>query len=508
MTTEETSARERTDTVPAERRMPRRQAIGLLLGPALGLLAFGLLAAFAHDLSTDAAIVAGVTVLMAVWWMTEAIPFAATALLPLALFPLTGVAEIGDAAAPYASDIVFLFLGGFVIALAMQKWQLHRRIALRTVLAVGTRPTRLIAGFMVASCFISMWVSSSATTMMMLPMGMSVIALLKREGTELDQNFSTCLLLGIAYAATISTTATIVATPGNAFVVAYMAEAHDVHISFAQWMMVGTPLAAVFLVLAWLVLTRVVFPPRIQEIPGGERLIRGQLHELGRMGRGELIVAVLFVATALSWVFFPLLGGMEPVAAVAPWLGNVSESGIAVIAALACFLIPVRPRAGEMLMRWEDAKDLPWGVLLMFGGGLSMSAMITQTGLSTWIGDRVAGLGGIPVVVLIVVIAVLILFLTELTSTTATVTTYVPVLGGIAVGLGLEPLVLVLPTVFAAGFAFMLPVATPPNAIAISTGHVTIGQMMRGGLLLNLIGVVLVPLAILTLGGWVFSLTW
>ncbi|GAB3476964.1 SLC13 family permease [Nocardiopsis coralliicola] len=493
------------DAAPPSR-MPRRQAIGLALGPLLGGAVFLALLAGADGLAFDACAVAGVTVLMAVWWMTEAIPFAATALLPLALFPLFGVAEIGEAAAPYASETVFLFLGGFVMALAMQKWELHRRIALRTVLMVGTKPRRIIAGFMIATCFISMWVSSTATTMMMLPMGMSVVALLRKDGAEVDRNFSTCLLLGIAFAATISTTSTMVATPSNAFVVAYMAEAHDVHISFAQWMAVGTPLALVFLAIAWFLLTRVVFPPRIAAIPGGEELIRSQHSALGRMGRGERIIAAVFVTTAVSWIAIPLLAGTPAVAAAVPWLSRFSEAGIAILAALACFLIPVRPSRGQMLMQWEDAKELPWGILLMFGGGLSMSAMITQTGLSAWIGDRVTVLQGVSAVVVVIVVAVLMLFLTELTSTTATVTTYVPVFGGIAVGLGMDPLLLVLTTVFAAGFAFMLPVATPPNAIAISTGYITIGQMIRGGLWLNLVGIALVPIAVLTLGTWVFGL--
>ncbi|WP_017591811.1 SLC13 family permease [Nocardiopsis potens] len=487
-------------------RMPLRRALGLVLGPLLGAAAHLALSAWADGLDFQACAVAGVTVLMAVWWMTEALPFAATALLPVALFPLLGVADVAEAAAPYASGTVFLFLGGFVMALAMQKWGLHRRIALRTVLATGTRPTRIIAGFMIATCFISMWVSSTATTMMMLPMGLSVVALLRRDGAELDRNFSTCLLLGIAFAATISTTATVVATPGNAFVVAYMAEAHGVHISFAQWMAVGTPLALVFLAVAWFLLTRIVYPPRIDELPGGRELIREQYARLGRMGRGERITAAVFVTTALSWIFIPLISGTGPVQAVAPWLGRFSEAGIAVLAALACFLLPVRPSRGQMLMEWEDAKDLPWGILLMFGGGLSMSAMITRTGLSAWIGDRVAVLEGVPTAAVVVAVAVLMLFFTELTSTTATITTYVPVFGGIALGLGMDPLVLVLTTVFAAGFAFMLPVATPPNAIAIATGHITIGQMVRGGWWLNLVGIALVPLAVLTLGAWVFSL--
>lgn len=493
-----------TESGTAEQRMPRRRVLGLFLGPVLGTATFLSTSLTSSELDFAACGVAGVTVLMAVWWMTEAIPFAATALLPLALFPVLGVGDIDEVAAPYASDVVFLFLGGFVLALTMQRWGLHRRIALRIVLRVGTHPTRLIGGFMLATAMISMWVSSTATAMMMLPMGLSILALLRQNG-EVDQNFSICLMLGIAYGATMSTTSTVVATPANAFVVAYLAQSHGIEITFLQWMLIGTPLSLVFLVIAWFLLTRVIFPPRITQLPGGEALIRQQLRELGPIGRGEGMITTLFGATALSWILIPLLGDWEPVAATAPWLAHVSEAGIAVTAAILCFLLPVRPGRDEMLMRWEDAKDLPWGILLMFGGGLSMSAAITATGLSDWLGGHVAGLRGVSPLLLIVLIAALVLVLTELTSTTATVATYVPVMGGIAVGLGHDPLILVMTTVFAAGFAFMLPIATPPNAIAIASNHVTIGQMVRGGVGLNLVALALVPLTVYTLAAWVLS---
>lgn len=493
-----------TETEPVQR-MPRRRAVGLVLGPLLGIAVFLLTSATSDVLTTPACAVAGITVVMAVWWTTEAIPFAATALLPIALFPVFGVAEIDAVAAPYASDVVFLFLGGFLLALTMQRWGLHRRIALHIVTAVGTRPTRLIGGFMLATTLLSMWVSSTATAMMMLPMGMSIITLLKSDGGTVDKNFPPCLILGITYAATMSTTSTIVATPGNAFVVAYLEQNHGIEISFAQWMLVGTPLSLVFLAIAWFLLTRFIYPPRIDEIAGGEALIRQQLRDLGPIGRGEGTIACVFAATALSWIFIPLLSEWAPVATLAPWLANVSEAGIAVTAAIVCFLLPVRPGTDQMLMRWEDARDVPWGILLMFGGGLSMSAMITETGLSAWLGSHVAGLRGVPVVLVIIFIAVLILGLTELTSTTATIATYVPVMGGIAVGLGHEPLVLVMTTVFAAGFAFMLPIATPPNAIAIGSRAVTIGQMVRGGAWLNLVAIALVSITMYTLAAWVFS---
>ncbi|NIJ12776.1 sodium-dependent dicarboxylate transporter 2/3/5 [Saccharomonospora amisosensis] len=488
----------------------RRQWIGLTLGPILAVVAFLLLPG---DLPTPARITGAVAVLMAVWWVSEALPLAATALLPLVLFPFLGVSEIEDAAAPYADDVIFLFMGGFMIALAMQRWNLHKRIALRTVLSVGTRPVMLIAGFMIATAFLSMWVSNTATAVMMVPIGVSVLGLVSQLGAAEggsggDRNFSTALLLGIAYAASIGSLSTIIGTPPNTLLVGYLEDNFDISISFGEWMLFGLPISVVFLFLAWLLLTRVVFPPKLKSLPGGQELIREQLAELGPMSRGERNALAVFVLAAVSWIVIPALADVDAIAGALPWLDNISDAGIAMAAAVVLFALPVEGRRGVRTLDWDHAKQLPWGILLLFGGGLSLSSHFTDTGLSKWIGQQVGGLAGLPVILVAAVVVLLVLLLTELTSNTATTAAFLPILGGVAVGLGHGPMVLVVPAALAATCAFMLPVATPPNAIAFGSGHVTIGQMVRGGVWLNVVGLVLVTLAAYTLGGWVLGLNY
>ncbi|GAA3728471.1 sodium-dependent dicarboxylate transporter 2/3/5 [Spinactinospora alkalitolerans] len=483
---------------------PARRRIGLLVGVLLAGAAF---LALPDSLSTGGRITAAIAILMAVWWMTEAIPIPATALLPLVLFPLFGVSAIGDVAAPYADDIIFLFMGGFMLALAMQRWNLHRRIALTIVAAVGTSPVMLIAGFMLATGFITMWVSNTATSVMMLPIGLSVLGLVTQLGDgKGDANFSTSLMLGIAYSSSIGSVSTIIGTPPNALMVGYLADNHGIEIGFGQWMLIGVPLAAVFLVLAWVVLTRFVYPPKIKRLPGGRALIREQLHEMGPMSRGEWTVLAVFVCAALAWVFVPLLADSATVGGALPWLANVSDAGIAMTVAVALFLIPVDARKGVAVLDWETALKLPWGVLLLFGGGLSLSSQFTATGLSEWIGGRVGVLNMVPGWVLILIVAALVLLLTELTSNTATAATFLPVMGGVAVGLDMDVMTLIIPTALAASLAFMLPVATPPNAIAFGSGYIKIGQMVKAGIWLNLIALVLVMIVMYTVAAWAFGL--
>nr|WP_245857112.1 DASS family sodium-coupled anion symporter [Actinoalloteichus hoggarensis] len=479
--------------------------MGLGAGPVVFLAALLLLP---DTLAPEGKATAAIALLMAIWWMTEAIPIPATALLPLVLFPVLDVAPLADVAPPYANDIIFLFMGGFMLALAMQRWNLHKRIALRTVLAVGTSPRMLVAGFMVATGFVSMWVSNTATAVMMLPIGLSVLGLVKQLGDgKGDPNFGSALMLGIAYAASIGSLGTIIGTPPNTLLVGYLADNHDINIGFGQWMLFGVPIAVVFLLLTWLVLTRFVYPPRMKELPGGRELIQEQLAKLGPLSRGEKLTLLVFVLAAVSWISVPLLADVEAIATALPFLANVSDGVIAMVVAVLLFLLPVEPRKGVNVLDWETAKELPWGVLLLFGGGLSLSGQFTTTGLSTWIGERVTALGVLPLVVLIALVAVLVLFLTELTSNTATAATFLPILGGVALGLGLDPMLLAIPVALAATCAFMLPVATPPNAIAYGSGYVTINQMVRAGVWLNLIAVALITIAMYALAGLVFGLT-
>ncbi|MUL40362.1 DASS family sodium-coupled anion symporter [Streptomonospora sp. PA3] len=491
------------DTAEAESGLTRKR-IGLAAGVVLAAVLYLVLP---DSLSYEGKVTAAVAALMAAWWMTEAIPLPATALLPLVLFPVLVGVDIADVAAPYADDVIFLFMGGFMLAMAMQRWNLHRRIALAVVAAVGTSPVMLVAGFMLATGFITMWVSNTATTVMMLPIGLSVLGLVNQLGDgKGDANFSTSLMLGIAYAASIGSVSTLIGTPPNAFMAGYLSQNHGIEVGFGQWMMVGLPLAAVFLVVAWFLLTRVIYPPGIRTLPGGRQLIRDQLHEMGPMSRGEWTVLAVFVCAAVSWVGIPLLADTAPIAEALPWLADISDAGIAMAVAVALFVIPVKPREGVAALDWQTALQLPWGILLLFGGGISLSVRFEESGLSNWIGEQVGLLSAVPAWVVVLIVAVLVLLLTELTSNTATATIFLPVLAGVAVGMNLDVLLLVVPAALAASLAFMLPVATPPNAIAFGSGYIRIGQMVRAGVWLNASAVVLIMATMYGVAYWVFSM--
>ena len=518
-----------------ERPTVLRRMIGLSAGVLMALLVFFLMPG---DMEVWPRLTAATAVLMAIWWMTEAIPIPATALLPLVIFPVlvpagdagsadeaVGGVSVDDVGASYGNNIIFLFMGGFMLALAMQRWNLHRRIALLTLSLMGSKPVNLIAGFMIATGFLSMWVSNTATAVMMLPIGISVLMLVQRirrgeepgsvsdSGDEhaeaqekqeaIRSNFGTALMLGIAYAASVGSVSTIIGTPPNALLAGHMSENHDMTIGFGHWMLVGLPIALVMLVAVWLLLTRVLFRPEIDEIPGGSDLMRSELQKLGPMSAGEIRVLVIFVAAAVSWVTIPLVStylmGMDD-----PF---ISDAGIAMVVGLLLFLLPGGAKPGVRLLDWEYAAKLPWGVLLLFGGGLALSGQFGDSGLSVWLGEQMEGLGGIPVWVLVLVAAGGVLFLTEMTSNTATAATFLPVASGVAMGTGVDPLVLAAPVALAATCAFMLPVATPPNAIAYGSGYVTIGQMVRGGFWLNILSLAVITLVSMTVLVWVFGLT-
>ncbi|MDV8002439.1 DASS family sodium-coupled anion symporter [Rhodococcus sp. IEGM 1408] len=506
-----------------------RKVVGTVAGLAAAVLVYVLMPG---DLEHNARLTAAVAVLLGIWWMTECIPIPATALVPLIVFPVLGDGiSVDDVGGQYGNNIIFLFMGGFLIAIAMQRWNLHRRIALLTVRAMGTRSTRVVAGFMIATAFLSMWVSNTATAVMMLPIGVSVLMLASELGTgsrggadgdggeeasgmpEMDasadprsdavkeavirSNFGTALMLGIAYAASVGSLATIIGTPPNTLLAGYLSAEHDIQLGFGQWMLVGLPLATVMLVITWFLLTKVLFKPEIERIPGGRALFDDELAKLGPVSSGETRVLAVFVAAGVSWVAVPLLFETRP----------ISDAGIALLAGLLLFLLPAGTARGVRLLTWDAALGLPWGVLLLFGGGLALSAQFSGSGLTDWIGEQASALGALPVILLVAVAAAGIIFLTELTSNTATAATFLPVAGGVALGLEVDPMLLAVPVALAATCAFMLPVATPPNAIAYGSGYVTIGQMIRGGLWLNIIGLVLITLVTMTLLVWVFGLT-
>ena len=491
-------------------RVSRRAWIGRFAGPVAAILLYLVLPSGESGLSQGGRATVAIGILMAVWWVTEALPLAATALLPLALFPVTGVLPMEDAAAPYANDLIFLFMGGFMLALAMQRWGLHRRIALQTIRAVGTTPVRMIGGFMIASAGLSMWVSNTATTVMMLPIGLAVLKLVFDRVDDVDSddpeqitgdgapNFATGLMLGIAYAASIGSLATVIGTPPNTFLIAYLSENHDINIGFGTWMLFGLPLAIVFLVIAWVVITKVLYPPQMDEIPGGRELIADELTDMGPMSRGEKVVLSVFTLTALLWISRSLF--LQDLFAGTTMEG-IDDAAIGIGAAIVLFGWPIDREHGVFALDWETAKDLPWGILLLFGGGLSLAAGVSETGVDAFIGQQVQSLGGFPVFALIFVVVAIVIVLTELTSNTATTAAVVPILGGVATGLGYGPMVLVVPAALAATCAFMLPVATPPNAIVFGSGHITIQQMARIGIVLNVIGLVLITLLMMALAG-------
>ncbi|MDP2260271.1 MAG: SLC13 family permease [Caulobacter sp.] len=516
-----------TEGVSSKSRPPALIWTLRLVGMAAALAVWSLLGG-SQGLSMDARIVAAVATLMAIWWITEAIPLAMTSLLPIVLFPLLTERSIGETTAPYANPVIFLFLGGFLIAIAMEKWNLHRRMALLTIARVGYKPTRIVLGLMLATGFLSMWVSNTATTLMMLPIGLSVLTLVTdrfaaakaeaaaasgREqgaaGETRDDNlgrFGVCLTLSIAWAATMGGLGTLLGSPPNAIVAGYAAEELGRTIGFLEWMIVGAPLGLTFILLGWLLMTRVLYRFKLDEIPGGQQMIEGEIRKLGRMSQGEKMVLVVFGSAAFLWVVPGLLESVPGLGGRLGLLGELDDAAIAIAAGGALFLLPGRG-GREMVLNWKDAENgLPWGVLLLFGGGLSLAAAVAGTGLDAWLGQQVTGLGALPIVLLVAAVVTIVLFLTEITSNTATAATFIPVLGGVAVGIGADPMTLLIPAALAATCAFMLPVGTPPNAIVFSSRAVTMAQMARGGFVLNIVGIVLITTFCYALGGIAFGL--
>ena len=473
---------------------------GFFIG--LFFLFFTLLTSPPEGLSQSGWYVTGVVLLMASWWATEALPLPVTALIPLALFPLLGIYDFSDAsnpaksaftkaAAPYAHPNVFLFLGGFILALAIEKVNLHKRIALKMLLSIGTDAKYLIGGFMFVSAFISMWIMNTSTTLMLLPIGLAIAGVV-RKTTNLDRdflNFQTALLLGIAYAATIGGISTPIGTAPNIVVISLIQE-QGLEVSFNQWMLLALPISVIMLVGGWWLLTNIIFPVNINANKETQNSLQKMYLDLGAMSVDEKRVLIIFTLTALAWMFRDLLDNTY-------LLQGLTDYGIAIIAALAVFI--TRSSKGSGLVEWSITTKLPWGILILFGGGLSMANAIMSSGLGKWIGSLIPD---INTVLLILLIVVLIVFLTELTSNQATTATFVPIMIILATvegnllpdgtnNLGLVAQ-LAIPVALAASCAFMLPVATPPNAIVYGSEKFTIAQMMKAGLYFNILGILVV----------------
>jgi len=443
-----------------------------------------------EGLTENAWKVAAIVTLMAIWWATEAIPVPVTALLPLALFPLFQITSFKIAALPYANPNIYLFLGGFMLAIAIERSGLHKRMALKMILAAGSSGMKLIGGFMLVAALISMFVMNTSTTLMLLPIGLAVCSVVSTTIPGLnDQDkkfFDTALMLGIAYAATIGGMSTLVGTAPNIVFSAFMIETYGVEISMIDWMKLGVPLAAVMLISAWIILTNYVFPISFITSNDTKEHLHRMLDDLGPLSKDELKISVIFGLTALAWIFRKGLDNFE-------LLSGLTDAGIAIISAILLFMIPSSNNKDDLL-NWDSSNKLPWGLLILFGGGLSIAAQINSTGLGVWIGEGLSILGTVPPIMLIFFVAALIIFLTEITSNVATTSTFLPVFGAVAIGLGILPVSLTVPVCLAASCAFMLPVATPPNAIVYGSGKFTIATMMKAGFVLNIIGIFVVTL--------------
>ena len=461
-------------------------------GFIIGLVLFFLFLFFPspEGLNDTAWKVAGVVVLMAVWWATETVPVAVTALIPLALFPILGVTSFKEAALPYANPNIYLFLGGFMLALAIEKSGLHKRLALRMIIASGSSGPMLIGGFMTIAALISMFVMNTSTTLMLLPIGLAVCTVISDTIPGLSDRekkfFDISLMIGIAYAATIGGMSTLVGTAPNIVFSAFMQETYGIEISMIQWMTMGVPLATVMLFSAWIILTKYVFPTTFITSNETKAFLKNMLKEQGPLTKDERKISIIFGLTALAWMFRTLLDNYE-------LFSGLTDAGIAIISAILLFMIP-SSKNKEELLSWKQSDKLPWGLLILFGGGLSIAAQINSSGLGIWIGESLSILSQVPPIILILCVAALIIFLTEVTSNVATTSTFLPVFGAVAIGIGILPVSLTVPVCLAASCAFMLPVATPPNAIVYGSGKFTIATMMKAGFFLNLIGILAVTL--------------
>lgn len=488
-----------TGTIPSSdgkdpRSYKSAQLIGLILGPVLFFLTLFFFRP--EGLSPEGLAILASTLWIATWWMTEAIPIPATSLLPIILFPLAGGLDIKTTTASYGDGTVFLFMGGFVIALAMEKWNLHRRIALTIINMIGTNMERIVLGFMVATGFLSMWISNTATAMMMVPIGLAIIVQITdalKENPSIDTSkenfgFGKALMLGIAYSASLGGIATLIGTPPNALFAGAVEKMYGINIGFGQWMLFGVPIAWIFIFFTWFYLVKFAYPSSIKELPGGRKVLLDEKAKLGKASYEEKVVFVIFIGAALAWISRTfILQKINPA---------IDDTVIAIVAAIILFVIPSRNKKGDHLMDWDTAMKLPWGILLLFGGGLAIAAGFTSSGLSEWIGSQLTGLQGLNTFVVILAVTTLVIFLTEITSNTATASMMYPIMASLAVAVGVHPIAVMVAAGVAASCAFMLPVATPPNAVVFGSGYLRIPDMVKAGFALNIFGIIVVTLAI------------
>ena len=471
--------------------------IGLILGPLLYVVAL-----YYQDsgyLDPDTIKVLGVAVWMVVWWVSDAAPMAVTALLPIILFSTLGIFSLKEATSPYASPIIFLFMGGFLLALGLEAHGLHRRIALNLIKISGTSANGIILGFMIATAFLSMWISNTATTIMMLPIALSVIDLVKNDTVDVNRfkHFSTALLLGIAYSANIGGFATIIGTPPNVVFVGLAQEILNVEISFADWMMVGTPLSILLLIITYFLLTKVLHNSRLGKIEDADIVIQNELKKLGKWKREEILVASIFALTASMWIFKTPINSLlgEPI---------LNDTFTAMMGGILMFIMPADKAGKKKLVYWKETQRLPWGILILFGGGMTLAKAMESTGLVHIIADSITQ-NPTSVMFTFFILITMMVFFTELMSNVALATVFIPIVIAIALKVHIDPILLAIPVTMGASCAFMMPVATPPNAIVFSSGHITIAQMIRVGFWLNLISILVLLVGANSIIEWIFT---
>lgn len=483
----------------------KSKLIPLILGPLVALLFYFILpeqyttsAGVSETFSHAARACAAIVLWMAIWWFTEAVPIAVTSLLPIVLFPLFGVMGSSDTLKEYANGTIFLFLGGFLIAAGIARWHLDRRIALLTIRIVGTKPQQIILGLLLSTSFISAWVSNTATAAMMVPIALAVLKVVRstREDLPIDRaehNFGVCVLLAVAYGASLGGVLTLIGTPPNGIFARFVEQTYNVPVSFIDWMLIAFPIVVVMIVATQLLMTKVLFRELVSELPGGKDWVMHEYSKLGPMSRGEKIVLTVFVTAALLWCFGPVIRGIQ-IGDMTPFKA-LSDTVIAMGAGIILFIIPVDYKRGVHALDWSSASDtVAWDVLLLFGGGLSMAAAIQKTGLADIIGAQATFLSSLPEVAAISGLTTLTVFASEFTSNTALAATMMPLVAAVTDSIGMHPEALLVATTFGASLAFMMPVGTPPNAIIFGTGRIRIAEMIRAGFWLNVCGIVVVTI--------------
>ena len=463
--------------------------IGLILGPALFLMT--LLWFRPEGLSKEANAILASTLWIAVWWITEAVPIAITSLLPVVLFPLTGGLELAETTASFGHRYIFLYIGGFILAIAMERWNLHKRIALNIIQIIGTNVKSIILGFMIATAFLSMWISNTATTVMMLPIGMAIISQLIDNPDTIEnenQTFGKALMLAIAYSASIGGMATLIGTPPNLILAGIVQETYGIEITFLKWFMFGLPVSLILLAICWKYLTEFAFSFKEKAFPGGKSEINKQLKSLGKISYEEKMVLLIFIGTAFAWITRSFL--------LQKFIPNIDDTIIAVIAGIILFVLPASKEKSRKLINWKEAVKLPWGILLLFGGGLALAQGFKTSGLAEWIGGQMTLLEGASLFILLLFLITLVNFLTEITSNLATTAMILPILAPLSLVIDVHPFILMVGATVAASCAFMLPVATPPNAIVFGSGYLRIPDMVKSGIWMNLFSIFFLTLMV------------